>query len=144
MSGLAARIAARIRGSGLGQGSSQGLGQGLRRAIPSAAFFALGVVITLLALYPGLHLAVLQGLKDATEPLGHTAAFFALTVSGAIIWGFTLPLIAGLSGLAVWLELAQFLSPGREPDPVQVAGSLAGILLGLILARLWRLDRRAI
>ncbi len=52
-------------------------------------------------------------------------------------------LIAGLSGLAVWLELAQFLSPGREPDLVQVAGSLIGILLGLILARLWRMDRRS-
>jgi len=119
-------------------------GRGPRQALNSAAFFALGVVVTVLALYPDLHLAALQALKDATEPLGHTVAFFALTVAGTIAWGLTLPLLAGLSGLAVWLELAQFLSPGREPDLVQVAGSLAGILLGLILARLWRRDRRAI
>ena len=98
----------------------------------------------MLALYPGLHLAVLQGLKDATEPLGHTAAFFALTVLGTMTWGRRLPLIAGLSGLAVWLELAQFLSPGRQPDLGHVMGGLAGILLGLILARLWRMDRREI
>ena len=64
------------------------------------------------------------------------------TMAGTIAWGLTLPLIASLSGLAVWLELAQFLSPGREPDLVQVAGSLAGILLGLILARLRREVRR--
>ena len=112
-------------------------GQALRRTISSAAFFALGSAVTALALYPDLHLTVLQSLKDATEPLGHTVAFFALTVVGTIAWGRTWPLIAGLCGLAVWLELAQFISPGREPDLVQVAGSLAGILLGLILARLW-------
>ncbi len=119
-------------------------GAGLRRPVTSAAFFALGAVICLLALYPNLHLAVLQALKDAIEPLGHTVAFAALTVVGAMTWRLTWALIAGLSGLAVSLELAQFLSPGREPDLVQVAGSLAGISLGLILARLWRLDRRAI
>jgi len=112
--------------------------------VREATFFALGAVICLLALYPDLHLAVLQALKDATEPLGHTAAFFALTVPGAITWRLTLPLIAGLSGLAVWLELAQFVSPGREPDLVQVAGSLAGIFLGLILAWLSGENRRAI
>ena len=120
------------------------LGAGLRRPVTSATFFALSAVICLLALYPDLHLAVLQALKDATEPLGHTAVFLALTVVGAMTWGLTLPLLAGLSGLAVWLELTQFLSPGREPDLAQVAGSLAGILLGLIVARLWRMDRRAI
>ena len=70
--------------------------------------------------------------------------FALLEAMRATGWGLTLPLIAGLSGLAVWLELAQFLSPGREPDLAQVAGSLAGILLGLILAQLWRMDRRVI
>ncbi len=72
LSGVVARTAARIRGSGLGQGFCRGLGQGLGRAINNAAFFALGAVICLLALYPDFHLAVLQALKDATEPLGHT------------------------------------------------------------------------
>ena len=131
LNGLAARLRGPRRGQGLGQ------------ALNNAAFFALGVLVTLLALYPYLHLAVLQTLKDATEPLGHTVAFAALTVVGAITWGLTWTLIAGLSGLAVWLELAQFLSPGREPDLVQVAGSLAGILLGLILARFWRRERQS-
>ena len=121
-----------------------GIGQGLGRPISNAAFFSLGLVITVLALYPDLNLAALQALKDAIEPLGHTVVFLALTVVGVMTWGLTLPLLAGLSGLVVWLELTQFLSPSREPDLAQVAGGLAGLLLGLIVARLWRMERRAL
>jgi VanZ family protein len=144
LTGQASGKSARLNGPGLEKGSCQGLDQGPKPAIHRAAFFTFGFTITVLALYPHLHLTALQALKDATEPLGHTAVFAVLTMVGAITWGLTLPILAGLSGLAAWLELAQILSPGREPDFAHVAGSLAGILLGLMLARLWRIDRQTI
>jgi len=83
-------------------------------------------------------------LDGSTKLFNHLAAFGLLMVVGATGWGLQTWPIVGVSAIAVWLEFAQFLSPGREPVLVQVAGSLAGTLLGLILARLWRMDRRAI
>ena len=69
--GVVARTAARIRGSGLGQGFCRGLGQGLGRAINNAAFFALGAVICLLALYPDCRLTLIGvGCWTGTTALG--------------------------------------------------------------------------
>jgi len=62
-------LAARIPGSRLGHG----LGQ----VIPSAAFFALGVIICLLALYPGLKLSLVAffgRLDTALQSRGHPGA----------------------------------------------------------------------
>ncbi len=47
-------------------------------------------------------------------------------------------LIAGVSGLALWLEFGQILSPGRVPDLVELAASLVGVALGYALFQFWR------
>ena len=118
----------------------------LRDAAPGrlryqAAFMSLVGLLSLMALYPGPGLADLQALKDAAEPFAHVAAFSVLALIGALAWGVSLPLVAGLSGFAVGLELTQFLSPGREPTLLQGIGAMTGVLLGLAIARLWRKRR---
>jgi len=119
------------------------IAEGVRRLRPHAIFLGLTAAVAALALYPHLGLAELQPLKDATDPLSHVAAFAVLTLIGALAWGVSLPLIAGLSGLAVALELAQSVTPGRVPDAGQAAAGLAGIMLGLLLARAWLKRRQA-
>ncbi|MCH8168626.1 MAG: glycosyltransferase [Proteobacteria bacterium] len=122
-------------------GSRPGPGPGWAR--PDAAFFALGVVITLLALYPGLKLPPVAMLEGATAIFNHVAAFGLLIVVGAAGWGLQSWLIAGVSSLAAWLELGQMFSPGRVPDLADLAASILGVAIGCLLVRHWRLDRRS-
>lgn len=123
--GAVGRLARRLRSSGTGVIVARG------------TFMALAGAATVLALYPQLNLGGLQALKDATEPLAHLLTFAALTVIGALGWRPSLPLILGLAGLAVSLELGQFLAQGRDPYLAQVLAGVAGVTLGSLIARPW-------
>lgn len=105
------------------------------RVLARGIFMALAGTATVVALKPGWNLGDLQWVKDATEPLGHLGAFGTLTLLGVLAWGLRLPLVASLAGLAVTIELAQFLVPGREPYLPQTAAALAGIALAGLLSR---------
>lgn len=75
--------------------------------------------------------------------VNHVMAFCMLTVVGAVGWGREAWLTVGVSSLAAWLKLGQMLSPGRAPDLAELTASLVGVVLGCVLVRLWRRERRS-
>lgn len=114
--------------------------QGARRAA-AGLFAALVLAVGALTLSPWLPLPQV-GLSPGTIQLtGHALAFLALTIIGSAAWEAGLRLVVCLAGLAIGLELGQFLVPGRAPELADAGASLAGIALGWALASGWR--RRA-
>lgn len=88
------------------------------------AFFTLGIAVVGLALTPRLQLPGLGMPVGTDDLLQHFLAFAALGIAGGFAWRAPRAVVAGLIAFAALLELAQFLSPGRE---VHFDDALAGI-----------------
>jgi VanZ family protein len=51
-------------------------------------------------------------------------------------------ILAGMSALAVITEVGQIIIPGRSGELGDVAADLIGVLVGVLLCRFWRGERR--
>ena len=98
-------------------------------------FWALAAIVGVLALYPGLTLPEPGATEGVTHSYNHILAFVTLVVVGAMAWGLGRRLVAGLAVYAIALELAQTLSPGRQTTLADLAASVAGVAIGVLLVR---------
>jgi len=107
--------------------------------------FWFGVALaTVLALGPGLGPALPP--VEGQDKVQHAAAFVALAFAAALAYpapagaqrGRDARIAAALLGYGVAIELAQGLIPSRTASAADVVADGAGVLLGLLLARLWR------
>jgi len=107
--------------------------ESLRRASMLAFFVCAGAVLYLaLAPVPD-HVPLTQ-----SDKLQHAFAFFVLASLGSIAWpARAWPLLGGLAGYGVLIELLQWPIPGHNADPLDVVADLVGALLaiGLLKAR---------
>lgn len=110
------------------------------RVFPGAKwlFWALAAIVCVLALYPRLTLPEPDATEGLTHSYNHILAYMTLVIVGAVAWGLSRRLIAGLAGYAVALELAQTLSPGRQTTLADMGASLIGVVIGLVLVRAFR------
>lgn len=94
-----------------------------------------------LALGPGPALPPVEG----QDKLQHAAAFAALAFAAALAYpapagrarGRSAWIAVALMGYGVAIELAQSQIPSRTASAADVVADGAGVLLGLLLARLW-------
>lgn len=96
-------------------------------------FLAILLLTIALALYPELRLpepALMRGMMDLVY---HSLGFAMLAVIGGRAWpsvtGVTIGLVAG----SIFLELAQYLSPGRGTHWEDILANFFGIVCGMIL-----------
>ena len=105
-------------------------------------FWVLAGVITVLALYPALQMPELEATGENTQYLNHASAYSTLLVVGAVGWGLKRQLIVGVTMFAIFLELGQLFSPGRETTIDDMLASFAGVVLGIAIVQLSRWSAR--
>lgn len=94
-----------------------------------------------------LALVVVSGLGLGIDPLAveqywilHALAFAALMFSARLAFPRTLLFWTFVYGvlLAVLVELLQGLLPRQELSPLHLAANIAGVIVGLLVAKLWK------
>lgn len=94
--------------------------------------FAISLLATIgLALYPDFRLPSHWPAGEHSDRVYHVLAFASLATLAAFIRRLDVVSITGLTMLAVGLELAQIVTPGRQADAVDLLASLLGVALGL-------------
>jgi VanZ family protein len=94
-----------------------------------------------LALYPDLKLPNHWLAGGQTDRVYHVAAFAVLAVLAGFAWRLRTSLVIGLAMLAVGIEAAQILAPGRRADALDLMASLVGLALGVSAVRLMKSAR---
>lgn len=100
------------------------------------------IVIAAFALLPDIRLPSFLNWGRHSDLLYHVSAFLLLTAMAALSMRQVLPGVMAMALLAVMLECLQIFVPGREVFWSDLVASLAGVILGAMLAWLavymWR------
>ncbi|MEM9153683.1 MAG: VanZ family protein [Cyanobacteria bacterium P01_F01_bin.33] len=112
------------------------------RNIVRLLFVPAVVVIAAFALLPDIRLPPFLNWGKHSDLLYHVLAFLLLTAMAALSMRQVLPGVMAMALLAVVLECLQTFVPGREVFWSDLVASLAGVILGAMLAWLaiypWR------
>lgn len=104
----------------------------------------LSLVLLVLVIFLSLYDAATLYIRVIFENdfLAHLTAFLILTVAVRMAWDRSRLTAVALCLFAIGIEAAQILTPDREPSLLDVAGNLAGIGLGILVARVLRRPHR--
>ena len=82
--------------------------------------------------------------RGYTDKLYHVAGFVLLVVLAGNAWRLSLRFMLSMVGLAIILELSQFLVEGRGVFWIDFAANLIGVVVGLLLLQTMIMLRRRI
>lgn len=94
---------------------------------------ALGTAVMLLSLVNGRPIYIRAVFEN--DFAAHATAFLILTMAVLTAWGQRRRVVALLCLFATGIELAQLLTPSRQLTASDLAGNLAGVLIGAGIAR---------
>lgn len=94
---------------------------------------ALAAAVTVLSLLNGRPIYIRVVFEN--DFAAHATAFLILTLAVLAAWGQRRRVVALLCLFAAGIELAQLLTPSRHLTASDLAGNLAGVLIGVGIAR---------
>ena len=100
------------------------------------------VTVVAFALYPNLKLSRLFFGIRLIDPILHVVAFASITFVAGNTWRPRILMFGLLVFLALFLEFAQYMAPGREVHLSDAVASLSGIIVGALGVSLFACLRR--
>lgn len=109
-------------------------------------FWFLVLAITVLALYPALQMPQVDTAEAGVAPdiVNHVIAFLVPTMLAGFLWRSIVLFGGSLATWAVALEIAQYVSPGREVHSEDAVASLVGVVAGCLVIVVIRIVGRSV